>query len=753
MPNSDFNIKDQLKKMRDKKSSAGSALIEDEPTIIDDNSYNIDNDMIISDTPAIENLESIVQDKKPTIKFTPELIDQINKMYDPAADYVYKPGEEPEKDAEEPAIKIKLDVHRIAKDIWKKKSLIIAIMIVIFLITFGLLSVVIKTKYSATAVLLQKTDSEAIGIGDVAHIKIQPYSIGTLSNTIITVATMQKVIAKLNLKISQWQLIGMVKTSTPRQSNTIEITATDVDPLRAAKIVNAIADAALEANMSMYSSEADKYLKYYGEKSNIEKENLTEIQGKILSFSRESNIVNLSVQQEVNLRRLSELEVEYEDTKLELNNLLSEIESTNYLLKHDPEQLLEKLMESNPLKIQLLNLEASLANAKMEYTDKNPKVINLEQQVYSLRKKISTSAFNVSMITMRKKQKDLEIKLSQLKNSRIELNRELLDLPQKEVDYNNMIREKTAIEARYNHFTGMIEEAKLVKDGGLSNFQIASYAMSPESQPKKKFNIIIILASLMSAVFAGFGTAIIIVLISFKVGTKKELEMIYEIPVFLEIEKLSQPQMVDLCSFDDNSYQEIFRKLISHMNKANKKPIHSVFVTSAEEGEGKTTMCLNLVKYLTKRSQNVVYLNLCPNNTVEEYLGVVQTENMIQLNDFLVNNSLFDKLPQPTINQGLSYIRMGDNWDNYLDCLDSHQMQEFLNLLEYQYEFVVIDAPAVLQAPDLPMVQKIADSIVFVVESNLLARGQITQALEALSHVKLKVNGFVLNKMPDEFIS
>lgn len=771
MGDSEFNIRDQLKKMRDKadQESANTPqdlAIHDDMVIGDDMLIGDDlligeNERVSSDpaAPPLTGLntanDDLLSDKRPTIKLTPELIDQINKLYDPAADYVYRPGEEQEKEESEAPIKLKLDLKRIGRDVWKRKHLILGIMLLVFITALFALTRIIQPKYQATVILLLKTEDSAINTTteQAAHIKLQPYNVDTLANTMITITSLKHVVDTLHLSLSPWQMINNFKALAPKKTNTIELSITDTDPKRAALLVNTMADTAVSANKEIYINEANRYISYFEQKLENEKNALNAIREKIILYTRANNIVDVTAQTPIDLTRLSSLEVACEDTQLELATITQQIDSLRYLLNNDPDQLIEKMIDANPLKMELINLQSSLASAKTEYTDKNPKIQKLVRQIELLRSKVSIIAYNSALLELTHKKTAAELKLAQINSTKTTLREQLLALPEKQINYNTLTEERTQIETRLKHFQDLTDEARMVRESGMSNLQVASYAQTPESMPKQRVSPLVILAAFAFALFAGLGSTIIIILSSFKISTKKELELIFDLPVSIEIQQFPANQLEDLYNFDDGLYQDSFRKLLSKLNKANKKPVRSILVTSAEEGEGKTLVCYNLVKYLTKRSQNVLYLNLCPNNEIEDGLGIIPTENTVELTDFFMNNGLFAKLTQKTSKPGLFYVRTGDTWDKYLDAVESSQMQDFFNLLETQYEFVIIDCPAVLRAPDLPHLQKVADATVMVVESNLLSRSQIAQAIENMGHSRIRATCFVLNKINQELMS
>ena len=86
------------------------------------------------------------------------------------------------------------------------------------------------------------------------------------------------------------------------------------------------------------------------------------------------------------------------------------------------------------------------------------------------------------------------------------------------------------------------------------------------------------------------------------------------------------------------------------------------------------------------------------------------------------------------------------NIPNYpADILGSSAMKELLAALENQYDYILIDTPALNANPDALALAKFADGVVLAVKQGTTAFQDVKLAINRLSMSELKVVGMILN--------
>lgn len=199
--------------------------------------------------------------------------------------------------------------------------------------------------------------------------------------------------------------------------------------------------------------------------------------------------------------------------------------------------------------------------------------------------------------------------------------------------------------------------------------------------------------------------------------------------------------------------EEAFRVLRSNLlvaidDLAN--PI--VIVTSAKEGEGKTSTCVALARSLALAGPRVVLVDLDlrrPN--AHRYLGVGNVPGCSEvLRD---QQSLEDCIqylspPDEAANaNGLYFLPAGGESPNSTELLSSPRTGRLLDGLAGQADIVLIDTPPVLPVADTLVIGRLAAGAVLVVEARETPVDLVNRTKSALTRNRTRVLGVVLNKV------
>ncbi len=119
------------------------------------------------------------------------------------------------------------------------------------------------------------------------------------------------------------------------------------------------------------------------------------------------------------------------------------------------------------------------------------------------------------------------------------------------------------------------------------------------------------------------------------------------------------------------------------------------------------------------------------------------------LSDVLTDQASLQDSLVPTSHPKLSVLLAGTRPPNPSELLGSPQMRKVLAALEQQFDYVVLDAPAVLSYTDAAVVSVIADRTVVSVASGRTRRNELTAAMQSLNNVGTVPVGVVLTRFPN----
>jgi capsular exopolysaccharide synthesis family protein len=193
---------------------------------------------------------------------------------------------------------------------------------------------------------------------------------------------------------------------------------------------------------------------------------------------------------------------------------------------------------------------------------------------------------------------------------------------------------------------------------------------------------------------------------------------------------------------------ESFRAVVASMILAGEngsKP-RVVVVSSANAGEGKTTVAVNLAIALSEINQRVLLIDAdLRKPSLHEIFCL---DNQVGLTGVLTGRTAAwvpSGAMETTHIPGLQILPGGCSPDRAPRLLYSPRMGELLRSVRLQFDTVLIDTPPVLPMADARVVARLADSVVLVVRANKTTREAAALACQRFTDDGTVVLGAVLN--------
>ncbi|WP_435199857.1 polysaccharide biosynthesis tyrosine autokinase [Janibacter sp. GS2] len=173
---------------------------------------------------------------------------------------------------------------------------------------------------------------------------------------------------------------------------------------------------------------------------------------------------------------------------------------------------------------------------------------------------------------------------------------------------------------------------------------------------------------------------------------------------------------------------------------------HSVVVTSAVEGEGKTTTAANLGLAMADAGTRTLLVDAdLRNPSVAQTMGL---EGSVGLTTVLLGEAEVTDVVQQWGDTQLYVLPAGQIPPNPSELLGSDPMRDLLSHLSRDYDFVLIDSPPILPVIDAIVVERLAGGLLMVVGVNRTRKSELAIALKQLSTVGATVSGFARNFVP-----
>ena len=192
-------------------------------------------------------------------------------------------------------------------------------------------------------------------------------------------------------------------------------------------------------------------------------------------------------------------------------------------------------------------------------------------------------------------------------------------------------------------------------------------------------------------------------------------------------------------SLSAESYRSI-RTSIKYSSVDN--PIKTIVITSSNSSEGKSTVAGNLAFSLSQNGSRTLLID-CDLRKPSVH------KKFLIPNDKGLTDVLFDKKDLKDvikkIEHNLHVLPCGTIPPNPAEILGSKTMEEFLDELSINYDYIILDTPPVLAVTDAQLLAAKADATVLVVKANKTKGKTVINSYKELEKVKANIIGTILN--------
>lgn len=193
----------------------------------------------------------------------------------------------------------------------------------------------------------------------------------------------------------------------------------------------------------------------------------------------------------------------------------------------------------------------------------------------------------------------------------------------------------------------------------------------------------------------------------------------------------------------DSFIAEQFRMLRSRLDSlAAETPLRTIAVASANAGEGKSNVSVNLAIVTALSVGRRVLLIDCDMRrpTIHRSLGVEPEQGLAEV---LMGRCTPAEAIVKVEGTHLDLLGVRMQPQNPSELLGSQEMRRLLEDVSQRYDWIILDTPATLGLPDSKIIVGLCDGFLMVVRAGETAREDVEAALEVLD--RRRAVGLVLN--------
>ncbi len=192
-----------------------------------------------------------------------------------------------------------------------------------------------------------------------------------------------------------------------------------------------------------------------------------------------------------------------------------------------------------------------------------------------------------------------------------------------------------------------------------------------------------------------------------------------------------------------SAFSEAFRELRTSVLLSNSgRFANSILVTSAQPGEGKTTVAVNLALSLAQLGKPVLLVDADMRRpSIQNYFP----QSGSQLSSYLGGQGAWQQMVCPTPISRLSVLHCGPIPENPSELLSSDRMRALIQESMATYRFVILDSPPLLHRADSRILGSMVGATILVVKGGQTPRQVVQYAESQARLVGANLIGVVLN--------
>jgi polysaccharide biosynthesis transport protein len=194
-----------------------------------------------------------------------------------------------------------------------------------------------------------------------------------------------------------------------------------------------------------------------------------------------------------------------------------------------------------------------------------------------------------------------------------------------------------------------------------------------------------------------------------------------------------------------SAFSEAFRELrTSVILSSSGRFTNSILVTSAQPGEGKTTVAVNLAFSLAQLGQPVLLIDADMRRpSIQKYFP----QRGSRLSAYLGGQGAWQEMVYPTSVSRLYVLHCGPVPENPSELLSSDRMRALIQESMATYRFVILDSPPLLNRADSRILGSMVGATILVVKGGDTPRQVVQYAESQARSVGTNLIGVVLNNL------
>jgi polysaccharide biosynthesis transport protein len=565
-----------------------------------------------------------------------------------------------------------------------------------------------------------------------------------------------------------------------RDTRALKVTFTHPSPSIVAAVVNGISRNFMKLNFQSKTEKFANTANWLDSATRELRAKVEQSEQALANYTRENNLFSLSDKNRDSttlttdkLARLHDQALRAETERMLKQTLYEELKDGR--IAELPEAFADpKLME---LRKQLNDLQLTAAQLSVKYSPKNPKTLEVQQQMALVQAQIDTSRKSLETKLKIEYERALQDERS-FKAALVATKGEAVRENQTSIQYNILKQDVDTARSLYTDFLQKTNQAKAQVAEQHNNLRVIERASIPK-KPVGPKRALMIMLGLAVSLMASVGLVFLLESLDNTIKNTEDVSRYVQLPALGVIPMFAataaqktiankrrkaigagnkdksirlyygpeETPTGPLAILDTRSTAaEAYRALrTSVLLSAAGNPPKTILFTSSQPSEGKTTTVINTAISLAQLGASVVIIDCdLRKPTTHKVLGVNHSRG---ISTYLSRDVAVDELIQMLPKANISLLPCGPIPPNPAELISSERMKLLLANLAERYDHILIDSPPVISVTDAVILSKMVDGVIMVVHGGRSSREAVRRARQELESVGAKIFGVVLNNV------
>lgn len=297
-------------------------------------------------------------------------------------------------------------------------------------------------------------------------------------------------------------------------------------------------------------------------------------------------------------------------------------------------------------------------------------------------------------------------------------------------------------EERYARVLEQYQRSRAAEIARANAITVVEPAAVPDS-PSNTRKPITIAIGLIVGLIGGIGLSFLFETLDTRLRSAKVVEDVLDLSILGTIPMAPRRWRGSLFEIASPQH-EAFRRIRAHILNPSRGAPRTLLVTSAEPGEGKSTVVANLARAFAQAGRTVLVVD--GDLRLPTLHRVFNLPNEAGLSTVLREEATWDEVTQDSSLRRVAVLTSGPLPADAAELLGSAEMARLFEQLTRWFEIVLIDTPSLLAVSDAAVLAPLVDEVALVVACGHASPGAARAARGELVNVGARSIGVIVNR-------